>query len=69
MRIPREAVGGQYGAAAGGVVCQARREGRAHGLPPDGAALLAELDQAIVRVKIGKAEREGTTAAASSFRV
>jgi hypothetical protein len=59
VAIPQEAVGGQYGAAAGGVVCQARREGRADGLPAEGAALLAELDQAVVGVEVGQAQSEG----------
>lgn len=42
----------------GGVVGQARGNGRTDGLPPDGAVLLAELDQAVVDVEVGQTEVE-----------
>ena len=39
------------------------------GCQPDGLAFLAEQDQALVRLQVGRAEREGSAASAGGFGV
>jgi hypothetical protein len=56
VAVAQQLIGGQERTPTGGVVGQADREGGADGLPADGAALLAELDQAVVGVEVGAAQ-------------
>jgi hypothetical protein len=52
-----------------GVLLQSGHEGGGDGLPADGLAFLAEPNQALVRVQVGRAERESAAAAAGGLGV
>jgi hypothetical protein len=52
----------QNGAARGRAIHKAVGEGCGDGLPADGVAFLAELDQAAVGVEVMKLEGEGASA-------
>ncbi len=67
--VAQQPVVGQDRAAAAGMVSEGGGEGCADRLPANGAALLAELDQAAIDVEVGQAQREGAAAAARGLGV
>jgi hypothetical protein len=69
IAVAQQLIDGQDRAPTGGVIGKAGAEGGADGLPADGAALLTELDEAVVGVEVGAAQGQGATPAARGFGV
>ena len=60
-------IGGEDGAATGGVITETGSESWGDGLPADGLAFLVEAYEAAVGVEVCEAEGDGAATAAGGF--